>query len=726
MAKMSKGVTGANVEISRTTDKSVMTFIPLASPTSVGGQLVPFTHRTIQLSPRHPWRRRGVSIRRYTRACTSHSESADPPDSPPSRVDGSSDAHIAPRKSSAIQRRMSSVPTLFRGPEGVLGVVLAAAALLVDFAQTLTRLAMRPSPKVSILKTDLRDVDASISTLQSALDASKAALAETERQLDSTIARASTAEGAITAMDDTRAAIAAARQQANDAQERLTAAREALRASNSQRMDASDAASTSARDCARLERTIAIREAELADVCERLEKARVADTEEANNVRANEQALAEELAQREKELAQALSERDEVQRRSAELKKKAGSLEVEASAAAQALLKTENELRRVRSEVESREKEWKNFERESERVFQQSEETERLRVVVEKMESELKGLQEELQVRDDAVQSVANESDKLRSELAAREAELRELNQLLESAKAAESEPGGDHRKSEMNLEEVKSSMEAQQLSLIAEIAKARVATGDMEDEVVDPLERVKTEVDAESGHLQADMIWANAALKKGTEEKRLRDTAIEEVMQSSEDEDDAAMREIFGFSDENGDEDGEEAEAEDAQSEKLGDENDEDEMNLNDFVWQDGRSGEIGANELMATPWLGTDKVSEEEMRNIVMELNGELSEHDEYVIKEMYRKGEPESVRASGEDHANVIVGDTTSGNEDAQEKSKAKKSKAKQRKSAAKSKRSASDELTAKDGNKADADVSVKSETPKKKRGRAKKKS
>lgn len=721
MMMMSQGPpSGAHSSLS-VVKKRITTFIPFPPPTFPPKKLGSVTRHTIQVRPRCPWHPQNVIVRVCPRACSNRSESTDPTSPLPSTKSESSHARLASTTSRAIQRRMSSVPTLFRGPEGVLGVVLAAAALLVDFAQTLTRLAMRPSPGVPILKTDLRDVDASITTLQSALDASKAALAETERQLDSTLARASTAEGAIAAMDDTRAAIAAARQQANDAQERLTAARDALRKSSSKQMDAADAASTAARECSRLERTIAIREAELADVCERLEKARLADFEEANNVRANEQALVEDLAKREKELAQALSERDEVQRRSAELKKKAGSLEVEASAAAQALLKTENELKRMRTEVKTREKEWKTLEVESERALQQSEETERLRVVVERMENELKGLQEQLEIRDEAVQSVAAESDQLRSVLAARESELRELNQRLQSAETAESDPGGDYRKSELNLEEVKSSVEAEQLSLAADIARARVASGDAGDDVVDPLDRVRKEFEAESGRLQADMIRANAAMKKGTEEIRIRDRAIQEVMELSEDEDDAAIDEIFRFDAE--DSDGDEKSWVDT-SEKHGREADDEATPELDELgsWND-KNVQIGASELFTHPWLGSQNVSEEEMRNILVELNGGLSEHDEYVMNEMFREDkESVSSKAKEVDNSSMVDNDTGPKSRSAQGKTKGKKSSPKGRKKSTKTSASGSDGSTV-DNSKDSVAGDSQSRRTKKKTGRPK---
>lgn len=704
--------------------KRAISFIPLASPTFSAGKLVLVTRHPIQLPPRHPWYPRNAVVRRCPRACSNQSEPTDLSSPPPSAKSESSHAHLTSKTSRAIQRRMSTVPTLFRGPEGVLGVVLAAAALLVDFAKTLTRLAMRPSPGVPILKTDLRDVDASITSLQSALDASKAALAETERQLDSTIARASTAEGAIAAMDDTRAAITAAREQANDAQERLTVARDALRLSNNKQMDAADAASTAARECSRLERTIALREAELADVCERLEKARVADTEEASNVHANEQALAEELTQREKELAQALSERDEVQRRSAELKKKAGSLEVEASAAAQALSKTESELKRIRTEVKAREKEWKNMERESERVLQQCEETERLRVVVERMEIELKGLQEQLRIRDEAVQSVATESDQLRSTLAAREAELRELSQRLQSAESLESDRGGDYRKSEMNLDEVKSSVEAGQLSLAAEIARAKVATGDVADDVVDPLDRVKKEFEAESGHLQADMIRASAAVKRGTEEMRIKDKAIQEVMELSEDEDDAAVREIFGFGGEDIDTN-EETRSKALKSDNFDEQDSKVGSDLNELMGWDDKNGRIGASELFSQPWLGSENVSEEEMRNILKEINGGLSEQDEYVLKEMFREEKSVPSKVKDTDSSKMVDSGTSSESESVQGKTtKAKKGSSKAKKRSTKSRVSEpnSSSVDNSDGSSAEG---LQSKSTKKKPGRPRRK-
>lgn len=419
-----------------------------------------------------------------------------------------------------------------------MGVVLAAAALLVDFARKLSRLALQPPPSVPHLKHNLRNVDASIATLQSAIDASKEALSETERMLDTALAKASTAETAISSMEDTRAAISAARSQTNEAQEQLTIVRNALRASSRKQADTAESTAAAVRECARLERKIVTREAELLEVSERLKKARAVDTDEANSMRENEQMLVEELSRREAELSLALSERDEVQRRSADLKKKASALEVEATAAAEALIETEKELELVRKEVECREQEWKNMELEDERAITQSEETEKLKIAVENMERELMSLQDELRVRDETVRNVSSESDKLRSALATREAELRELQQRLESADSADNDHGGDPRRSAVNLEEVKLSLEAERLTLLADIARAEVARDDAGEEIVDPLQRVKKEMSAQNNELRANMISAEALLRKANEEHMIRDSAVQEIMTLSEFED--------------------------------------------------------------------------------------------------------------------------------------------------------------------------------------------
>lgn len=444
---------------------------------------------------------------------------------------------------------MPSLPELFQKPEAVLGIVMAAAALLVDFARNLARLAARTSPTPNLFKSDLQAVESSIADLQTALNTSKSELTRTERQLDDTLARANSTEAAIAAMDDTRTAISNARRQAADAYSRLIHVRDTLNAQTSRRDDTVSDISAMRRERDRLATLIDRKEDEVTDLQARLASARESQqTYEANSQAESaqrEQILQDEIRKREDHLDQVQAERDRVAQEAAVMSERVDALEEEAATATTALTETRLELARVAAEVDEREEEITRVEFENTQALKQSEEAGRLKQVVSGMERELGDLQGELRERDQVVRDVEKESDQLRSLLAARDAELQELSSRLQSAISAEKDTGGDSRVSDSNLEDIKSSLDSEQLALAADIARAELASLEINEGDLDPLDRLSLEMGAEGDRLQSSVMRAETALKRDTSDRERKDGAVREILDSVTEEESSQDEEV-------------------------------------------------------------------------------------------------------------------------------------------------------------------------------------
>lgn len=459
----------------------------------------------------------------------------------------------------------------------MLGIVLAAAALLADFARNLARLTLNSVQPKRSPAADLREIDNSISQLQTVLDTSKTALTGTERQLDETLNRANLAEGAISSMGDSREAISDAKQQASDAYIRLSTVRDALQLQTARRDDVRADMTVMRQERARLQRTIDEREAEVADLTLRLDAERAqprADEQQRQQAEQRERALQDELDARGGELVGARAERDEMGREAELMAQRVGTLEEEAEMASRALAETRDELQRVLADVADREADLARVEQDAASALRQSVDAERLRKVVSGMERELGELQGELRARDQVVRDVEKESDELRSILAARDVELRGLSSKLESAISAEQDKGGDSRQSDLNLEDVKSSLNTEQMALAAEIAHAELASYDIGEDDLDPLDRLTMEIGAEGGRFQANLRRAETALKRDENERLRKDGAVREILQSVEEEvdrEDAAGQwpPVYPNNDELGDISGAD-EAGDAESAKV------------------------------------------------------------------------------------------------------------------------------------------------------------
>ncbi|CDF77449.1 unnamed protein product [Chondrus crispus] len=151
------------------------------------------------------------------------------------------------------------------------------------------------------------------------------------------------------------------------------------------------------------------------------------------------------------------------------------------------------------------------------------------------MEGTVSDMQQELRTRDKIVEEVSLETDLLASLLAARDAELHETQRKLESAMGSEDAGGGDADESELSLEEIKSTVSAEQLTLRAEIAQAELAKSDLGADDLDPLDRVEREMGAKRELLQARLTRAQASAKRAEYEKRRKQGAVDDVLRSGD-----------------------------------------------------------------------------------------------------------------------------------------------------------------------------------------------
>lgn len=430
---------------------------------------------------------------------------------------------------------MTSIPTLFQRPEAVLGVVLAAAALLADFARNVTRLASGRT--INTLPSDLRDTDRSIASLQSALDASKAALAETERLLDDALARAEQAPNADVNVDDSRAAVEKARADAAAAEQRLEQLQTEVRDERAVAANATAEAATAAAERDALDAVANTRAKELEDLHQRVADAKKEQLLMVEQQKKDEQTLRDLLEQRDERLESVRVERDSVQKHAEEMDERARHLQEEMEVAEKALQETNDELKQVRQLVQEREAELAEVERERADMAAREAQVTEMQTAVAEMEKELGELRSELRARDMVVNEVAAETDELRSLLAARDAELREVSGKLESALSAEQDRGGDPTESNLSLTEIKNNLKAQELAFSAEISKAELASFEISEKDLDPLDRLNMEMGVEGDLLQAGLRRAESAVQREEYSQSRKDDALSELLTGKESE---------------------------------------------------------------------------------------------------------------------------------------------------------------------------------------------
>lgn len=423
---------------------------------------------------------------------------------------------------------------MFNGPEAVLGVLLAAAALLADFARGLARVTRaQGNQSAEDLEGELRSVDKSIFLLRTALDESKRALKVTEDDLDENLMRANSAEKALAGLGDSRDKMMKALDDAAKAEIEL----ERIKSYLAQEEESTSAVERRRKqfgaEMARVAWDVEKREKEVEEITELLDDVRKWGREKLDGFAEREVQLKERIAQRETEVENVKMENDKLNEEIVKMEKRASTMTEQVSAAALALDETMRELERVQEELKERRAESDRLELRNEEVEQSSAEAENLRAALHDMERELRDLQVELRERDMFVDTVAHESDELRSLLATRDAQLRDVSHKLISASVNERKGGGDPQQSELKLEEISSNLEAEQLAFSAEIAKAEIATSDIIQGNVDVVERVESEMEAEADLVRAGLKKAEAAVLLEEHKQNRKEGAINDTLET-------------------------------------------------------------------------------------------------------------------------------------------------------------------------------------------------
>eukprot|EP00177_Eucheuma_denticulatum_P008700 GFKZ01015815.1.p1 GENE.GFKZ01015815.1~~GFKZ01015815.1.p1 ORF type:complete len:637 (-),score=136.48 GFKZ01015815.1:255-2165(-) len=424
------------------------------------------------------------------------------------------------------------LPTLFNGPEAVLGVLLAAAALLADFAKGLARVTrVQRNLSVEDLEGELRDVDKSIFLLRTALDESKRALKVTEDDLDENLMRANSAEKALAGLGDSRDKMMKALDDAAKAEIELERIKSYLAEEEESTTVVENKRKRFGAEMASVAWDVEKREKEVEEITQLLDDVRRWGREKLDGFAEREVQLKERIAQRETEVENVKVENDRLNEEIVKMERRASTMTEQVSAAALALDETMRELERVQEELNKRKAESDQLELRNEEFEQSSSEAENLRAALHDMERELRDLQVELRERDTFVDTVAHESDELRSLLATRDAQLRDVSRQLISAAEKERERGGDPRQSELKLEEVTSNLEAEQLAFSAEIAKAEIATSDIIQENVNVVERLESEMDVEANIIRAGVKKAEAAVLLEEHQQIRKEGAINDTL---------------------------------------------------------------------------------------------------------------------------------------------------------------------------------------------------
>lgn len=424
----------------------------------------------------------------------------------------------------------------------MLGILLAAAALLADFTRGLVHIATNPSPFKEDIREGLNDVDRSIALLRTALDGSKQLLKATEDELDASIMRANSAEKALAGLGDSRDKLMSALDQAAKADMEISRIQKCLEEERKGRSLVEEGKEIAESETEQVGSDMEKREKEIDDLRAMVEEVKRWGEEKLEGHVKREVELRDGIEESQREFEKVKEEKERLAEEARSMEKRAGTMAEQVSAAALALEETRRELERVESELEEKRTESKRVDKESLELDKRSEENKLWKEAVENMKEELKDLQLELKERDRVVEAVALESDELRSLLAARDAELREISERLASAMTGEQERGGDSRQSDLKLEEIKEHLDAEQLALSAEIARAKLKKSDIGADVLDEMDRLAMELEAEGKLLQAGLRKAEATMRLEEHQQQRKNGAVEDVLESIHDDDAGGM----------------------------------------------------------------------------------------------------------------------------------------------------------------------------------------
>lgn len=326
-----------------------------------------------------------------------------------------------------------------------------------------------------------------------------------------------------------------AREQAEQAELRLQQLTATLASEREKRERVAHQKGVASEEGARLDDDLQTREKDLSCLREDLDALR-GKTEQALDLLKNEEmGLREKVGNSEEQLDVVRKERMAVEKEAMEMANCASDMEERARVASVALEETRRELEEVRVQLAEKVKEEEAVDRDTGGVVDRGVEEVAMRKMLGDLECELGELQRELRARDAVVNEVAVESDELRSLLASRDAEVRLLKSRLESAVVVQEERGGDSSLSDLSLQVIKRNMDAEQLALSAEIAKAELATFEISEEDLDPLDRIKKEMDVEGDFLQAGLRKAETAVELEEHSMLRREGNVDDILKQVE-----------------------------------------------------------------------------------------------------------------------------------------------------------------------------------------------
>lgn len=428
--------------------------------------------------------------------------------------------------------RTPTVPVLFEGPEAVIGVLLAAAALLLDFGREVARLVGGGGPSVDVLERGLQEVDRSIGSLERVLDGSKRALAGAEAGLDAAIARAGCAEQALVGVGGMRGSLEGLLVQAEEASVELAKIEASLEEERERRLRGEEVQGEKEAERRLLDAAVAEREGDVERLRSLIEDVRGSGESALDVAKGREESLRGEIVARDNELEAMRMERELAATESRALEEKTAAMAEQVASAAEALELTRVQLEEAQKDLEERRSAKRQAEAERVAALNKGMQADKMRTVLGDTERELGELQAELRARDAMVNSMEAESDQLRSQLAARDAELHVLASRVESL-AALDKRGGDADMSNMSLDQVNANLKAEQMALGAELTKAELASFALSEKDLDPLDRIGRELGAEKSLVQAGLRKAEAAVKIEEHLAQRREDAVADVLDS-------------------------------------------------------------------------------------------------------------------------------------------------------------------------------------------------
>ncbi|KAI0560785.1 GTPase regulator [Gracilaria domingensis] len=195
--------------------------------------------------------------------------------------------------------RKSDTPAIFNGPEAVLAVLLAAAALLADFVQNVARLSA-----AGIQTLDLSAAESGVADLREALKISREVLDETEKRFNAVSEQRADVQNALVDADWLQEKMNSANLYAQSAQEQLQRVQNALNNVQQKRLHVAQEKERVDEERQRVETQIAEKRLLVDKLSEQIESAKKKEKEIMKQVKYQQQLLNKQLEQTRKQLSE--------------------------------------------------------------------------------------------------------------------------------------------------------------------------------------------------------------------------------------------------------------------------------------------------------------------------------------------------------------------------------------------------------------------------------------